>query len=123
MMLTMMGNKEDFVMESYVADEQVFISTREGEVNFSYWYESVEGFRRESPLRHPNPPKFFHHYIVRMGAKSRWVSLISLSRTYLFTAYSTSYKGFKGRFVKVQAVDGASFMVNCEPMPLYWQKL
>ncbi|RDX58636.1 hypothetical protein CR513_62034, partial [Mucuna pruriens] len=48
----------------------------------------------------PTVLKFLHYYVVRVGVKSGWVSLISLSKTYLLTAYSTSYKGFKAHFMK-----------------------
>ncbi|RDX65821.1 hypothetical protein CR513_55489, partial [Mucuna pruriens] len=42
----------------------------------------------------PIAPKFLHHYVVHVGAKSRW------------------YKGFKGRFVKVRAVSGVLFITD-----------
>ncbi|RDX68476.1 hypothetical protein CR513_52529, partial [Mucuna pruriens] len=48
----------------------------------------------------PTAPKFLHYYVVQVGAKSMWVLLIGLSKTCLYVAYSTSYKGFKGCFVK-----------------------
>ncbi|RDX99826.1 hypothetical protein CR513_17067, partial [Mucuna pruriens] len=48
----------------------------------------------------PTTAKFLHYYVVCLGLKTGWVSLTGLSKIYLFNAYSTSYKGFKGRFVK-----------------------
>ncbi|RDX76223.1 hypothetical protein CR513_43809, partial [Mucuna pruriens] len=48
-----------------------------------------------------------------------WVLLISLSKTCLLTAYSTSYKGFKYHFVKVRAVSEALFTIDHRLIPLH----
>ncbi|RDX60610.1 hypothetical protein CR513_61232, partial [Mucuna pruriens] len=69
----------------------------------------------------PSAPIFLSHYIVRVNKKVGWVSLAPLSMTSLFRAYSVSYKCFKSRFVKIKALDGASFCSDYRPMPLYWR--
>ncbi|RDY09164.1 hypothetical protein CR513_06507, partial [Mucuna pruriens] len=69
----------------------------------------------------PSAPVFLSNYTVRMGKKVGWVSLAPLPNTSLFNAYTMTYKGFKGRFIKIQAVGGASFCLDFEPMPLYWR--
>ncbi|RDX99565.1 hypothetical protein CR513_17355, partial [Mucuna pruriens] len=48
------------------------------------------------------------HYATRIDVKVGWVSLSPLPKMNLFNAYSTSYKGFKGRFVKVRLPRGMS---------------
>ncbi|RDX92462.1 hypothetical protein CR513_25397, partial [Mucuna pruriens] len=64
---------------------------------------------------------FLSHYTVRVRKKVDWVSLAPLPNSSLFTAYTASYKGFKSRFVKIKAVNGASFCFDPRPMPLYWR--
>ncbi|RDX60382.1 hypothetical protein CR513_61473, partial [Mucuna pruriens] len=50
----------------------------------------------------PTMAKFLHYYVIHMGVKSGWVSLIGLSKTCLF----------KGRFMKDREL-----MVKASPIP------
>ncbi|RDY12560.1 hypothetical protein CR513_02629, partial [Mucuna pruriens] len=52
---------------------------------------------------------FLNHYTIRVGKKVGWVSLAPLPNTSLFTTYTTSYKGFKNRFLNITALGEASF--------------
>ncbi|RDY12603.1 hypothetical protein CR513_02566, partial [Mucuna pruriens] len=64
---------------------------------------------------------FLNHYTIRVGKKVGWISLAPLPNTSLFTTYTTSYKGFKNHFLKITALDGASFCSDYQPLPLYWK--
>ncbi|RDY10114.1 hypothetical protein CR513_05413, partial [Mucuna pruriens] len=64
---------------------------------------------------------FLNHYTIRVGKKVGWVSLAPLSNTSLFTTYTTSYKGFKNRFLKITALGEMSFCSDRQPLPLYWK--
>ncbi|RDY02059.1 hypothetical protein CR513_14528, partial [Mucuna pruriens] len=69
----------------------------------------------------PSTSVFLSHYTVRVGKKVGWVPLAPLPNTSLFTAYTTSYKGFKGRFLKIKALSGAFFCSDSKSLPLYWR--
>ncbi|RDY01036.1 hypothetical protein CR513_15692, partial [Mucuna pruriens] len=66
----------------------------------------------------PSAPVFLNHYTTRVGeSASRPVSGLGL-----FTSYTASYKGFKSRFVKIQAAEKSHFCIDSRPLPLYWQE-
>ncbi|RDY14226.1 hypothetical protein CR513_00739, partial [Mucuna pruriens] len=69
----------------------------------------------------PSAPVFLSHYNIRVGKKVGWVSLAPLPNTSLFSAYTVSYKGFKGRFLKIRALTEGSLCTDGQPMPLYWR--
>ncbi|RDY01522.1 hypothetical protein CR513_15130, partial [Mucuna pruriens] len=68
----------------------------------------------------PTTTKFLHYYVVRLGPKTGWMSLTSILKTCLFNMYSTLYRGFKGCFVKVQAVNEVLFTLDCRSIPSHW---
>ncbi|RDX90541.1 hypothetical protein CR513_27578, partial [Mucuna pruriens] len=70
----------------------------------------------------PSALVFLSHYTIRVSKKVGWVSLAPLPNTSLFSTYMAPYKGFKGRFVKIKAVEGNSFCVDPRPLPLYWRE-
>ncbi|RDX62833.1 hypothetical protein CR513_58795, partial [Mucuna pruriens] len=65
---------------------------------------------------------FLSHYTTRVGQSVGWVSLMPLPNTGLFTSYTASYKGFKSRFVKIQALETSHFCIDSRPLPLYWRE-
>ena len=67
----------------------------------------------------PSARVFLSSYTVRVGKTMGWVSLSPLPNSSLFNTYTVSHKGFKDRFVKIQAIDGASFCLDSQPIPLY----
>ncbi|RDX86338.1 hypothetical protein CR513_32337, partial [Mucuna pruriens] len=96
-----------------LAEERICYTAKEVESDFIYMYESVL-----SDLGVCLPFDSFTADILRtlviapsqlypngVGKKGGWVSLAPLPNTSLFNAYTMSYKGFKGRFVKIKAVD------------------
>ncbi|RDX90749.1 hypothetical protein CR513_27360, partial [Mucuna pruriens] len=66
----------------------------------------------------PTALVFLSHYTTRVGQSMGWVSLTPLPNTGLFTSYTASYKGFKSRFVKIQASEASHFCVDPRPLPL-----
>ncbi|RDY08026.1 hypothetical protein CR513_07782, partial [Mucuna pruriens] len=81
-----------------------------GEEHFEWVHEDVLSY-------HSNMADFE----VEVGKKVGWVSLTPLPNTSLFTTYTTSYKGFKNRFLKITALGKTSFCSNRQPLPLYWK--
>ncbi|RDY10966.1 hypothetical protein CR513_04429, partial [Mucuna pruriens] len=70
----------------------------------------------------PTAVVFLNHYTTRVGQSVGWVLLTPLPNTGLFTSYTSSYKGFKSRFVKIKAAEKGHFYVNPRPLPLYWRE-
>ncbi|RDY00191.1 hypothetical protein CR513_16657, partial [Mucuna pruriens] len=70
----------------------------------------------------PSASVFLSHYTMRVSKKVGWVSLAPLPNTSLFSTYTTSYKGFKSRFVKIKAVGGGRFCADPRSLALYWRE-
>ncbi|RDX99932.1 hypothetical protein CR513_16946, partial [Mucuna pruriens] len=108
---------EDFSIEPCSVEERVYHSAKEGEDDFVYLYETMirdlgvavpfDDYEadilpapRVAPTQlHPNG----------WAAIPVWISLSPFPKMNLFNAYLASYKGFKGYFVKIRALDGTSF--------------
>jgi len=49
-----------------------------------------------------------------------WVSLNSVSGRALLALFQSSYKNFKGKFLKIRAIKGDPILLD--EFPLYWTK-
>ncbi|RDY00070.1 hypothetical protein CR513_16791, partial [Mucuna pruriens] len=61
-------------------------------------WATMEAFRALALI--PSASLLLNHYTIRVGWSTSWVSLAPLSKGSSFNTYTTSYKGFKNRFVK-----------------------
>jgi len=73
---------------------------------------------------HPTPSSFLCYYASYPAKKASWHSLAGRTGTVLFDSFATSYKRFKGRFVKVIIRPEATTLFFDESgrsrFPLYW---
>lgn len=72
----------------------------------------------------PTLGAFLHFFCVNPHPNKPWVSLSSIPERQLFTLFITSYKDFKGNFVKVVILKTGSpniYFLNSQPrFPFYW---
>ncbi|RDX69825.1 hypothetical protein CR513_51008, partial [Mucuna pruriens] len=118
--LPLPSSEEDFMLKPCSASEQVYIGSKEGKGSFFYIYETqlwnlgvslpfdkfdVDVLRTLDVAPSQHTPTSWHASLQgdlslpTYGAHRGQ----GLSKTCLFTAYSTSYKGFEGQFVRVRA--------------------
>ncbi|RDX64810.1 hypothetical protein CR513_56593, partial [Mucuna pruriens] len=100
-----MANK--YAMAHCSPDERVCHSTKEGEEDFIYMYQTVM-----KDLGVTLPFDTYEASVLWTLGKAGWVSLSPIPKASLFNAYLTSYKGFKNRFVKIKIFGGTSFASN-----------
>ncbi|RDX84573.1 hypothetical protein CR513_34359, partial [Mucuna pruriens] len=102
-----------FLVEPCTVKERVFMRAREGNPTTSIWVTlPFDTFKVDvSNMLNIVPSQLHLNGWAVMQAfrvtcqKSRWVSMIEVSKTCLFNTYSTSYKDFKGGFCKIRVKD------------------
>jgi len=68
----------------------------------------------------PTPNMFLYFFELKNSSKLLWTSLNGVSGRALFALYQSSYKGFKGAFIKILAPSHNPTLL--EGFPLYWTK-
>jgi len=69
----------------------------------------------------PTPGVFFYFFELKsISAKQVWASLSGVSGRGLFTLFQSSYKGFKGIFIKILAPSHNPTLLD--GFPLYWTR-
>jgi len=74
----------------------------------------------------PTPSTFLHYYISHPSDPVSWLLLISQQSNILFNPYTTSYKNFKGKilklFVETEGMDLFFDETGWSKFPLYWTR-
>jgi len=70
-----------------------------------------------------SPKTFLYYYSSRFGKKPSWLSLISKTKNYFLSPFTSSYKNFKGGFFKILIEETRRnyfFNVDVPKFPFYW---